>query len=284
MKRSIYLIAVVMLLLAGTSCKKDEAGSGLKAVFSYVADGYKVNFTNFSTNAKEYSWDFGDGSGDTSNLKGPQHVFTKKGDFLVTLTARNGAETATFIDTVSIIGPNIRIDGDFTDWTYVAFSAENPPTFASSIRGIKAFASSSLINIYLEGDENMNLDVIDLYVDADNNPATGYAAWMYPAGSGADFLCEGSVTGGWGDILAHAGPGTGWGWNAASTFADAITFSEIKTAGGKKIVEFSIKKSVFGPVSQFINIGLVESNTGWTPIGNIPEAPAADAKFLTIPL
>jgi PKD repeat protein len=284
MKRNIYLIAVLVLSMAGTSCKKENAGSGLKAVFSYVADGYKVNFTNFSSNAKEYLWDFGDGSGETSTLKGPQHVFTKKGDFLVSLTATSGTETSTFIDTVSIIGPNIRIDGDFTDWTYVAYAAENSSAFTSTIRGIKTFASSDMINIYLEGDANMNLDVLDLYIDADNDPATGYASWQYPAGAGADFLCEGSPFGGWGDVLAHTDPGTGWGWGPSTTFADALSFSELKTASGKKVVEFSIKKSALGAISQFINICIIENNSSWTPVGIIPETPLADAKYLAIPL
>lgn len=284
MKRNIYLIAVLVLLLAGTSCKKDNAGSGLKAVFSYVADGYKVNFTNFSTNAKEYSWEFGDASGETSTLKGPQHIFTKKGDFLVTLTAKSGTETSTFTDTVSIIGPNIKIDGDFTDWTYVEYASVNPSTFASTITGIKAFASSDQINVFLEGDANMNMEIVDLYIDADNNPATGYATWLYPVGSGADFLCEGSPIGGWGDVFSHVGPGTGWGWSGAASFADALSFSELKTVSGKKVIEFSIKKSVLGTISQFINIGIVESNSGWTQVGIIPAAPLADSKFLAIPL
>jgi PKD domain len=284
MKRNIYLIAVLVLSLAGTSCKKENAGSGLKAVFSYVADGYKVNFTNFSANAKEYSWEFGDGSGETSTLKGPQHVFRSKGDFLVTLTATSGAETSTFTDTVSIIGPNIKIDGDFTDWTYVAYAAQNPPAFTSSIRAIKTFASSDQINIYLEGDATMNMEIVDIYLDANNDPASGFATWLYPAGSGADFLAEGSPVGGWGDVFGHVGPGTGWGWNGVSSFADALTFSELKTVTGKKVIEFSIKKSVLGTVSQFVNLAILESNSGWTQIGIIPEAPLGDSKFLAIPL
>ncbi|HOZ76627.1 MAG TPA: PKD domain-containing protein [Ferruginibacter sp.] len=284
MKRNIYLLAVSVLIMTGSSCKKESTGSGLKAVFSYVADGYKVNFTNFSTNAKEYSWEFGDGSGETSTLKGPQHVFNRKGDFLVTLTATSGSETSTFTDTVSIIGPNIKIDGDFTDWTYVSYAAENSPGFTSSIRAIKAFASSDQINIYLEGDANMNMEIVDIYIDANNNPATGYATWLYPSGAGADFLAEGSPVGGWGDVFGHVGPGTGWGWTGVSSFAEALQFSELKTEGGKKIIEFSIKKSVLGNVSQFVNLAIMESNSGWTQIGIIPEAPLADAKFLAIPL
>lgn len=284
MKRSIYLLAVSMLIITGSSCKKESTGSGLKAVFSYVADGYKVNFTNFSTGAREYSWDFGDGSGETSTLKGPQHVFTRKGDFLVTLTAKNGTETNTFTDTVSITGPNIKIDGDFSDWTYVAYAAENSPTFTSSIRAIKTFASPDNINIYLEGNANMNMEIVDIYIDANNNPATGFASWLYPLGSGADFLAEGSPVDGWGDVFGHVGPGTGWGWNGVASFAEALSFSAVKTEGGKKIIEFSIKKSVLGTVSQFVNLAILENNSSWTQVGIIPEAPLADAKFLAIPL
>lgn len=60
--------------------------------------------------------------------KTPQHIFNKKGNFLVSLTAKNGAETSTFIGTVSIIGPNIKIDGDFSDWQYVDYAFTNPDT------------------------------------------------------------------------------------------------------------------------------------------------------------
>lgn len=284
MKRSIYLIAVSVLMIAGMSCKKENSGSGLKAVFSYVADGYKVNFTNFSANAKEYVWDFGDGSGQASTLKAPQHIFTRKGDFLVSLTAKNGAETNTFIDTVSIIGPNIKIDGDFSDWQYVEYTYTNPDAFAGSVRAVKTFASSQEVFFYLEGNANMNMEIIDLYVDADNDPATGFATWLYPAGSGADFLCEGSPVGGWGDIFSHVGPGTGWGWAAASTFADAAHFSTLSETGGKKIIEFSIKKSVLGSVSGFINFALIESTSGWAEVGKIPQSELPTSKFIALPL
>ncbi len=284
MKRSIYVFATLLLVMAASSCKKEKTSSGLKSVFSYVADGYKVNFTNFSTGAKEYAWDFGDGSGQTSTSKAPQHIFTRKGDFLVTLIAKNGTETSTFIDTVSIIGPNIKIDGDFSDWQYVPFTYENPESFAGSVRGVKAFASSADINFYLEGTADMNMEIIDMYIDADNDPATGFATWLYPAGSGADFLCEGSPVGGWGDVFAHQGPGTGWGWNSVSSFADAIHFSTISTVAGKKIIEFSVKKSVLGTISNSINFCLIESTSGWAEVGKIPEAQTPASKFIQVPL
>ncbi|MGI4727858.1 MAG: PKD domain-containing protein [Janthinobacterium lividum] len=46
-----------------------------------------VSFTNHSTNADSYLWDFGDGT--TSTQTNPQHLYTKKGSFTVKLTATN---------------------------------------------------------------------------------------------------------------------------------------------------------------------------------------------------
>ncbi len=286
MKRNIiYLFGLLVITLAAASCKKENKGSGLKAVFSYVSDGFKVNFTNFSSGATSYSWDFGDGSGDTSNKKTPQHIFTKKGDFLVSLTAKNGAETSTFIDTVSIIGPNIKIDGDFSDWQYVDYTFTNPDTDTGTLRAVKTFASSDLINFYFEGSMNMNLELFDMYIDADNNPATGFSTYLYPAGSGADFLCEGPpVTPGWGAVYVHSGPPSGFTFAPVASFDEAMNFSAISTVNGKKIIEFSIKKSVLGTIHNFVNFSFIELTSGYADIGHMPEAQTPGSKFIAIPL
>lgn len=283
-KNIIYVVGLFTVTLFTASCKKDNEGNGLKSVFSYVADGYKVNFTNYSANATEYSWDFGDGSGQTSTKRNPEHIFTSKGDFLVSLTAKNGTETNVFKDTVSIIGPNIKIDGDFTDWQHVPFSYENPGAYVSSMRGIKVFAGSTDIFFYVEGTASMNMEIIDIYIDKDNNKNTGFITSYYPVSSGADFLLEGSPVGGWGDVFAHVGPGNGFSWNPVATFADAMNISTLKTSGSKKIIEFSIKKTVLGPISGFINFAIVESTSGWAEVGKIPEAQIATSKFLAVPL
>ena len=283
-KHLIYVFLLMIALLPVSSCNKDKGGSGLKAVFSYVADGYKVSFTNFSENAKEYSWDFGDGSGQTSTGRSPQHVFTKKGDFLVSLTAKNGAEASVFKDTVSVTGPNIKIDGDFSDWQYVSYSAVNDAAYTSSIRSIKTFASADAIYIYLEGGADMKMEILDIYMDSDNNPATGFSTWYYPVASGADFLLEGSPIGGWGDVFAHQGDPSAFSWSPVASFADVMIFSSLKTVSGKNIIEFSIKKNVLGSVKGSVNVGLVESTSGWAEIGQIPFAKQATSKFLQIQL
>jgi len=107
-KNKWFILGITLSMLISVSCKKDDTSGGSKAVFSYVADGFKVSFTNFSTNATSYVWDFGDGS-DSSTLKGPTHVFPAKGQFLVKLTARNESETNTFVDTVLILGSKLTV-------------------------------------------------------------------------------------------------------------------------------------------------------------------------------
>ena len=64
-----------------------------------------ITFTNSSSNATSYTWDFGDGSS-TSILENPTHTFTAAGTFTVTLTATNscGSDTATEDITVYAAG------------------------------------------------------------------------------------------------------------------------------------------------------------------------------------
>lgn len=51
---------------------------------------YKINFTNTSTNADRYEWNFGDpnsGANNTSTAISPTHIFSDTGTFIVTLRA-----------------------------------------------------------------------------------------------------------------------------------------------------------------------------------------------------
>lgn len=64
-----------------------------------------VTFTNTSTGATSYAWNFGDGSSGTD--ANPTHVYGSNGTFTVTLTATNSCGSDTYSDDVTIVGVGI---------------------------------------------------------------------------------------------------------------------------------------------------------------------------------
>jgi len=69
----------------------------------YGCKGDTVLFTNSSTGAVNYLWDFGDGSGDT--ITNPTHIFTTQDTFIVNLAAINGHCSNNTQDTIALIHP-----------------------------------------------------------------------------------------------------------------------------------------------------------------------------------
>ena len=60
-----------------------------------------VQFTDLSQNAKEWSWNFGDGN--TSSEPNPQHIYSSAGNYDVNLTVINENETASKINTIIVL-------------------------------------------------------------------------------------------------------------------------------------------------------------------------------------
>ena len=71
------------------------------ANFTYAADGNTVTFTNGSSNATSYVWEFGDGG--VSSQEDPVHTYGMDGNYEVTLTAYDDAgESANTSQTLTI--------------------------------------------------------------------------------------------------------------------------------------------------------------------------------------
>ncbi|XOV66958.1 MAG: PKD domain-containing protein [Fluviicola sp.] len=77
----------------------------LVADFSFVQNGYDVQFTDASVWANDYLWDFGDGN--TSTDANPLHTYASNGTYNMTLTVTNECETA---DTTITVGIAVGID------------------------------------------------------------------------------------------------------------------------------------------------------------------------------
>jgi PKD repeat protein len=64
-----------------------------------------ISFSNQSTNASSYLWDFGDGGNSTSTLNNPTYTYTKGGTYTVKLTATGNGATNFVTKTVNIQSP-----------------------------------------------------------------------------------------------------------------------------------------------------------------------------------
>gem|GEM_PF-3241011 len=80
-----------------------SASTGPVADFSVTTNGNDATFTDLSTFASFWNWDFGDGT--TSNAQNPQHTFGN-GTFIVTLNVTNSCGTASHLDTLFFAGPD----------------------------------------------------------------------------------------------------------------------------------------------------------------------------------
>jgi PKD repeat protein/murein tripeptide amidase MpaA len=69
--------------------------------FTYVQNGYEFQFTNLTTGAGSYLWDFGDGA--TSSEYQPAHTYSLPGDYTIRLIALNICGSDTFTTTVTVV-------------------------------------------------------------------------------------------------------------------------------------------------------------------------------------
>ena len=99
MKKSMRLILAASIFAAILTGCEDLPTVGFTFEPSEVTQYAEVTFTNTSSGADSYAWDFGDG--ETSTEMSPTHVYTTAGSFTVKLVATNvdgDSETSQSID------------------------------------------------------------------------------------------------------------------------------------------------------------------------------------------
>ncbi|MCH8331095.1 MAG: PKD domain-containing protein [Bacteroidetes bacterium] len=90
----------------------DDPVAGFTMSNSNIGYQDTVMFTNTSTGADNYSWDFGDGGSD--NAQDPSHIFDTTGTFSVCLTAINLCASDQDCQNVVVTCPSISADFSFT--------------------------------------------------------------------------------------------------------------------------------------------------------------------------
>ena len=108
--------------------------------FSSSTIANTVSFTNTSTNANSYEWDFGDGN--TSFDINPTHTYEEDGDYEVTLTAINECGEVTFTEDFTIVtNPEVGFTANVTsgcaplEVEFLDLSSENTTAWSWSFPG-----------------------------------------------------------------------------------------------------------------------------------------------------
>lgn len=126
------VLAIAILVVAG--CESDSPDPDPpKAAFTYTSDNNfmaptVITFSNESTGAKEYLWDFGDGSSTSSNIN-PTHEYASPGKFVVTLIASNETLVAQATKEINIGAPPM---ADFSFESDNFFQAPTIVTFTNT--------------------------------------------------------------------------------------------------------------------------------------------------------
>jgi PKD repeat protein len=276
-----------MLLLAATlfisSCSDDDdAPAAPTASFTYEADGKEVTFTSTSQNAKTYEWDFGDGG--TSTEANPVHIYDAYGEYTVKLKVKgDGGETTSLPDVILLAKScNCAIDGNVSDWDAKPDAITSVDGDGGTINKVKVDYDATKIYFYVEGTANLR-GFFDIYLDADNDPATGYFSGWYPMGFGADFLSEGdfALVNDADLFKDQAGDVGAWGWDVASaTGSGTIESSDLVTKGDGKAIEFSILRSALTNLStEGFSFAVVDvdgtvdpdnTTATWAKLGSLP--------------
>jgi PKD repeat protein len=107
------LLACTLLLFSCSKKDSTPATPASLANFTYSGNGTApslVSFTNSSSNATSYSWDFGDNA--TSTLINPTRTYSQGGVHTVKLTASGSGGTNSVTKTVNITTPtSVKITG-----------------------------------------------------------------------------------------------------------------------------------------------------------------------------
>ncbi len=161
----------------GTGCSDSETNIIVVdaiapvAAFNFISISLTTVFTNTSSDATSYLWDFGDSN--TSTLENPDHTYASSGTYIVTLTASNGCGINVSTQTVIVQScPDVIVDGGFeggspnSSWTEASTNFQTPlcdqgcdPNGISQARTGAYWAWFGGIDVFEEGSLSQNFTI-----------------------------------------------------------------------------------------------------------------------------
>jgi hypothetical protein len=283
MQISKYIFPGLLLVMMAAGCKKDDTTPAADIFYKVSIEDRTVTFSNETTGAVSYKWDFGDG--ETSTEESPVHTYPGKGKYVPTLyaTDKDGhvAEGATVIY-IAKTSPVKLDDNTFSDWDNVTDYVITPAAGETYFKKLKIDYDASYVYMYIEvASKESNADIYDFYLDTDNDAGTGFVTDF--AGAGFDVLLEGTVLGDWLDPFTHKGAQNEFSW-------DLVTASEFYNVGYKAqdggIFKFEMRISrskLKGlAATQAFKMGIIATKGDWSAtLGRLPasNAPAIQVNF-----
>jgi PKD repeat protein len=216
--------------------------------FTFQIDDKTVTFTNTSTDASSYSWDFEDGQ--TSTDENPVHTYAAYGDYDVRLTATNADGSETKKTTISVVKewPAITIDGVFGDWAAVEtlYGGYGDASGTLSEAKVTSDAAGSKLYIYLKGTMNAAYPVVQVMINADGDSLTGWKIPDYNS-CGAEYQFEYYAMDLWGGTYSwNSDPGVqDWPWiDDITSDPENGDITESSGVIGESELEFVIETSL----------------------------------------
>lgn len=289
-----------------TSCSSDDSNDDVRkpsatAKFSETIADLKVTFKNESTNAKTYTWDFGDQNSSTE--KEPVHEYATGGSYVVKLTATGDGGENSITKNITVVagsgdddgdggeGAAIIVDGNFSEWDNVPenilFTAilDEDATDLKRLKEVKVTSDDIYIYLYLKLDKD-HANALDVYINNDLSPDTGYNGWMWEQ-LAANYLMQGFYESNYDMRLAayNESADGAWGWitpNIVEAGSGLMEISEMKAVSGS-IVEFEAKiiRELIPNLGSEIRLSFGHSGLegdAWSTSGGLPTVNAEGDK------
>ncbi|MFI5158539.1 MAG: PKD domain-containing protein [Sphingobacteriales bacterium] len=276
MKKFKYILGCLLLgsLVTGfQACKKNPERLVKEVVFTDAVKSYTVTFTNTTTDAKSFRWDFGDSTSSTETS--PMHTYKTKGKHVVTLyaTLNNGSViNGSTIIHVSKSSPILLNDNTLADWDTISNVITPTAALGGVVQQAKFDYDSQNIYIYMKLAVHVaDANVFDFYLDSDDNLATGLITGSIPGG-GYDFLLEGNLLSDPNSLVQyqHIGAQNAFSFNPLS-IAGFFTLGTVQEVNGVTSFEMALSRSkINGLTGPACRIGIIVSTSGYAGIGYIP--------------
>lgn len=258
-----------------TVLSSDETMGSVSGGGSY-ADGTKVTLTATANDGYHFvEWQ----DGETAATR----EITVSGDATYTATFAADAPDPESEPVAATLG--ITIDGDFSDWnaapqSAVATAVMNGNSSYTSLYLMKWAMDANNIFFYLEFEADAEVvSKIDMYLNIDNDPATGYNTWLWDK-SATDYMYEKSYSS-YSSATPYVFSGadqTSWGWTNTGIAGTIAASSPVDLTNGHRAIEGKIIKENFpAEIASTIRVGVYTTNTSWGTTGCLPQLYATGA-------